>query len=561
MTKKNQTPYKELVASEIHTIFKSPKGRINVALVYPNTYHVGMSSLGFQTVYRLFNEVEHVVCERAFLPPKGPFPTTGIKTLETGRNLNRFDIIAFSISFENDYPNVLNILDSAGIPLQAADRDSRFPLVMAGGVACFLNPEPLSLFMDCFLIGEAEPIIPEFFKVYDPKESREPNLLSLARNVTGVYLPSSYQKAFYQDGAVKSFEPVADVPEKIRRPYVETISEFSTTSTVITPHTPFGRTFLIEVSRGCPHGCRFCSTGYVYHPPRFRGLSQLTESLEKGMSMTNRIGLVGAAVTDLPDLTALCRRVGQADVRVSFSSLRADRLSPEIIAVLRKSRVKTATIAPDAGSARMRRVIKKGISEDGILSASQRLVEAGIPNLKLYFMIGLPTETRDDIEAIVDLVTKVKQVFLKASRVQKRIGTITVTINPFVPKPFTPFQWAAMDDDRNLKKKIKWIKNGLKTLSNVRVFAETPRQAYPQALLSRGDRRIGEVLLHLHKNRGNWAKTFKETGVDTDFFVLREIPSDRVLPWTFIDHGFDTSLLANEYDKAINLSGASFSSA
>lgn len=551
MTEKKQASHKELIASEINTIFKRPKGRINVALVYPNTYPVGMSSLGFQTVYRLFNEVEDVVCERAFFPQQGLFAATGIKTFESGRDLNQFDIIAFSISFENDYPNVLNILDSAKIPLLAADRDARFPLVLAGGVACFLNPEPVSPFMDCFLIGEAEPIIPEFFKHYDLKESRKSNISTLARHVTGVYVPSSYAATFDPEGAVKAFSPVADVPEKIRRAFVDAISEYSTTSSVMTPHTPFGRMYLIEVGRGCPHGCRFCSTGYVYGPPRFRGLAQLTRSMEKGMALTDHIGLVGAAVTDLPDLPALCRIAGQTDVRVSFSSLRADRLSPEIIGVLRKSRVKTATIAPDAGSARMRSVIKKGISQDSILSASQRLVEAGIPNLKLYFMIGLPTETPDDIEAVIELVTRVKKVFLDASRIQKRIGTITVALNPFVPKPFTPFQGAAMDDEKTLKKKIHRVKAGLKTLANVRVFAETPRQAYFQTLLSRGDRRVADVLLHLHKNRGNWAKTLKESLVDTDYFVLREIEPDRVPPWHYIDHGFDMALLKKEYQRAL----------
>jgi len=269
--------------------------------------------------------------------------------------------------------------------------------------------------------------------------------------------------------------------------------------------------------------------------------------------MTNRIGLVGAAVTDLPDLAPLCSSASETNLRLSFSSLRADRLSPEIIAVLKKSRVKTATIAPDAGSSRMRRVIKKGISEENILSAAGRLVEAGIPNLKLYFMVGLPTETQDDIEAIVDMVKQVKQVFLAASRIRKRIGTITVSINPFVPKPFTPFQWAAMDGEKELKKKIQYIKKGLKAQANVRVFAETPRRAYPQALLSRGDERVGEVLLQLHKNRGNWAKTLKETNLDTDFYVAREIEADRTLPWCFIDHGFSITLLAKEYHRAIRV--------
>ena len=536
---------------ESGAIRKDHGGRIKIALVYPNTYPVGMSNLGFQSVYRLFNAIDHVVCERAFLPRTGPFFSTYLKTVETGQPLHYFDIVAFSISFENDYPNLISILSGAKIPLLAEKRSDDHPLIMAGGVACFLNPEPIASFIDLFIIGEAEAVLSRFFEVYDPADDKKELLKNLAGSVPGVYVPSLYEVCYDENGLAEKHEAIInDIPEKISRSYVEDLSEITTTTTVITPDTSFGNTFLIETGRGCPHGCRFCSAGYVYRPPRFRSLSQLSANLEEGMAVSDRIGLVGAAITDLPDLKALCDRVTDEKIRVSFSSLRADKLSPEVISVLQKSKVKTATIAPDAGSERMRKVIKKGISEADILSATRKLVAAGILNLKLYFMIGLPTETDDDIRAIVELCLKIKQVFLSVSRIKKRMGTITVSINPFVPKPFTPFQWAAMDDINTLKAKIKSITNRLKSVANIRVIAEKPRQAYVQALLSRGDRRVSEILLKHHQNRLNWAMTLKDIRIDTDFYVVRERSTAEILPWEFIDHGVSSEMLLREYKKA-----------
>jgi len=267
--------------------------------------------------------------------------------------------------------------------------------------------------------------------------------------------------------------------------------------------------------------------------------------------MTDEIGLVGAAVSDLPDINKLCDQRFEKDVRISFSSLRADAISPELLSVLKKSNVKTATIAPDAGSERMRKVINKGITEEDILHAAENLVAEGMPNLKLYFMVGLPTETMDDVEAIVTLCKLIKHRFLKSSRARKRIGEITVSLHSFVPKPFTPFQWVAMDDMRSLKAKIKKIKHGLKRVANVRVHADIPRWAYIQALLSRGDRKVAQILSLANKNRGNWPKTLKASSVNPDFYVLRERSEDELLPWDFIDHGINKSFLKLEYKKAM----------
>ena len=555
MTRTTHKFRKSITDSETGVIRKKWNGRIKVALVYPNTYHVGMSNLGFQAVYEFINTFENVVCERSFLPDDGGSGTTDrITTIESGNPISAFDVIAFSVSYENDYPNLLTILEKAKLPLQSKDRGIPHPLVIAGGVAFFLNPEPLAPFIDCFLIGEAEAILPRFFDTVSHDllaRDRRSCLHTLARDAPGVYVPSFYRPAYNSDGTLVAFEPISDVPDKVERQYVKDLSRIPTCSSIITPDTIFDSTFLIEVSRGCPHGCRFCGTGFVYRPPRFRPFSLLKKCMEQGASKTDKIGLVGAAVSDLPDLNEICAREFEKDARISFSSLRADALTPDLLSTLKKSKTKTATIAPDSGSERMRSVINKGISETDIMNAAQQIVAAGIPNIKLYFMVGLPTETMDDVEAIVTLCKKIKHQFLKASRAKKRMGEITVSLNSFVPKPFTPFQWVKMDEVHLLKEKIKKVKNGLKRVANVRVHADIPRWAFTQALLSRGDRKVAQILSLVNTSQGNWPKTFKSSSINPDFYVLRERSLDELLPWDFIDHGISKSFLKTEYKRAL----------
>ncbi len=538
--------------AEIGTIRKSWRGRIRFALVYPNRYHVGMSNLGFQNVYRLLNAVDHVVCERAFLPEPSSKQPSVIKTLESGKRLSDVDVIAFSLSFENDYAHILSILENIGLPLRADQRDDRHPLVIAGGVACFLNPEPIAAFFDCVLIGEAEAIMPRFLEIYEPGNKRRSMLKQIAADVPGAYVPAFYDVEYQRDGIIAAFTPREAVPANIKRAYLKDLSHSATCSAILTPDTAFERTHLVEVARGCPHGCRFCAAGFVYRPPRFRPISALAKDIDQGVSQTDRIGLVGAAVSDLPGVGDLCGQYLDKDIRISFSSLRADGLSPELLSVLKHSNAKTATIAPDAGSERMRKVINKGLNQDAILAAADALVANGIPNLKLYFMIGLPTETNDDVEAIIRLTKHIKHRFLKASRSQKRIGDITISLNCFVPKPFTPFQWVAMADTADLKKKGAKIKNELKKVPNVRVHSDIARWAYIQALFSRGDRKVADILALAHIHKGNWARTLKEVSINPDFYVLRERNLDESLPWDFIDQGFEKAYLQQEFKRAIN---------
>ncbi len=541
---------KERLDAEVGTTHKSWHDRVRVALIYPNHYAVGMASLGFQTVYRLLNAMDHVVCERAFLP-EANHADRPLVSLESGRRLREFDGLAFSLSFENDFANVLTILQKAELPLSSAHRGASLPLILAGGVSASLNPEPLAPFIDCFLIGEAEALLSDFFECFHPEIDRREFLLKVARDLPGVYVPAFYEDSYHPDGTLAGFTPLAEVPEKITRVFAADIGQFDTTSAVVTPHTTFEDAFLIEVSRGCPHGCRFCAAGYVYRPPRYRPLPRLLNALQQGADQTGKVGLLGAAVSDLPDLKALCDFGSQHALQLAFSSLRADALDDGLIAAMKSGRLKTATIAPETGSERMRRVINKGMSEAVILDAAERLVANGIPNLKLYFMVGLPTETDEDVAAIVALVKKIKHRFLGSSRARGHMGTITVSLNSFIPKPFTPFQWTAMDDVVHLKQKIKQIKTDLKKVANVRVHADVPRWAYIQALLSRGDRRVAQLLLAAHENDGNWPRTFKSSSLNPAFYVYRERPRDERLPWDFIDHGLDKRFLWNEYQRAL----------
>ncbi len=543
--------WKRYAAAEDGAVRKHARGKTRIALAYPNRYSVGMANLGLHAVYGLLNRYEDVVCERVFLPENDELAVGRLATFESGLPVAAVDLIAFSISFESDYSHLLTLLKLAGMPLHAADRDERHPLVMAGGVACFMNPEPIAAFVDGFLIGEAEAILPQFLQVFQPGVERRAMLKTIARSVAGAYVPRFYAAHYAADGTLSAWIPTEDVPSRIVRPYVHDLSATATCSTVLTPHTALGGSLLVEVGRGCPHGCRFCSAGFVYRPPRFRTEAALAQTIEQGLARSDHIGLVGAAVSDLPGIASLCRRFSGPDVTLSFSSLRADALSPELLDALSRSRVKTATIAPEAGSERLRRVINKGIQEEDVLNAATALVAQGIPNLKLYFMVGLPTETNADVDAIVVLVKHIKHAFLKSSRTRGAIGTLTVSVSSFVPKPFTPFQWAAMAPTAELKARIKRIQAGLKRVPNVRVHSDLPRWAYIQALLARGDRRVAVLLVRADAAGGTWAHALKTGPLNPDFYVLRERESEEILPWDFIDHRISKSYLLKDYRRAL----------
>lgn len=536
---------------ETGAIRKDWRTRTSVALIFPNTYQVGMTNLGFHAVYRIINSRDDYVCERVFLPDSSDKKENRISSIESGAPLHNFDIAAFSISFENDYLNILEILKKSGIPLYADQRDRSHPLVAGGGVACFLNPEPLAPFFDLFFIGEGEFILPEFMDSFSPDAKRKDLLEKLASTVRGIYVPSLYDISYRHNGKIDSVKNHSGAPEKIQRIYTPDISDFDTSSVISTPETAFGDTFLTEISRGCPHGCRFCSAGYIYRPPRFRNISAISDTIKKGAESSSRIGLVGAAITDHPDINRICRLSRESGMEITFSSIRADGVTPELIEVIAESGARSITVAPDAGSERLRRVINKRLREEEILNAVGVAVNSGIQNIKLYYMIGLPTETDNDIEEIISLTKRIKSVFLEKSRPKGKMGDITVGLSSFVPKPATPFQWEEMQKPSVLKKKIARIHKETGKIPNVHVHADPPKWSYIQAVFARGDRRAARLLENGLNNNGNWPKTFRESPTDADLMALAKREKDEILAWDIIESRVPKDYLWNEYQKAL----------
>jgi radical SAM superfamily enzyme YgiQ (UPF0313 family) len=514
-------------------IRKKGRNLIKAALVYPNTYEAGMSSLGFQTLYSLINEIEHVSCERVFLSDKKASKNEEALSIESRLSLKQFDFIFFSISFENDFIHILQLLDDAGIPLQSQDRNPHHPLMIAGGVACFLNPEPIAPFMDAFLLGEAECLIKKFFLAFEAQPDRSTLLRTLEETVTGAYVPTCHTN---------------DDSFQIQVQYLKSLKQVSTYTSILTTQTTFKNTMLIEILKGCPHGCRFCSSGFLYRPPRPYTKDTLFSIMDNTVGKTDKIGLVSSAIADHPRISEICQYGKALGFKLSFSSLRADKLDENLSQTIARAGVKTATIAPEAGSSRMRAVINKKISEEQILEAVQKLVGEGIINIKLYFMIGLPFEQDGDIHAIVDLTRKIKAQFLQSSRPKKKIGTLTLSINPFIPKPFTPFQWAAMCPEDVLTRRVNIIKQGLKNIPNLRLNIESLRQAKIHALLSSGDRKTAEILTEAYKT--GWTKALKKYKDYCESIIYREKPLTSPLSWDFLNNGIKKSFLAEEYKRA-----------
>jgi radical SAM superfamily enzyme YgiQ (UPF0313 family) len=553
--------YRELLDKERGWVRKDPGGRLQMALLYPNFYHLGMSNLGFQAVYGLAATHEGILCERAFLP--GPEEAaeyaaskTPLLTLESQRPVRDFDVVAFSLCFENDYPNVLQMLALAGLPFEAAARGEGAPLVLGGGVGAMLNPEPLADLFDIFFIGEAEAGLAELLGrlagalgAQSPSRPEKAALLaSLAQEVPGVYVPSLYEPEYAEGGRLAAFRASGGAPERIRSRRLSRLEEAPAKSVIRTPEAELGDMYLIEVSRGCGRGCRFCAAGYAYRPPRSlpaeAALGAISE-LEPG----TRCGLVGAAVSDWAPAAEVGRRVLERGGGISVSSLRADSLSEGLIEVLRLSGYKSVAIAPEAGSERLRRVINKGLDEADIIRAAESLAVAGAERLKLYFMIGLPTETDDDVEEIVALVKRVKHHLRKKVAPSGAMPRLALTVSSFVPKPHTPFQWAPVEDVAVLKERIRRVERGLRR-EGVEVSADVPKYAYLQAVLARGDRRVKEFLL-AHQAGARWPQAWRQVNLNPDFYARRQRERDELMPWDFIDHGVRKDYLWEEWQRAL----------
>ncbi|MGE5839020.1 MAG: radical SAM protein [Deltaproteobacteria bacterium] len=521
----------ERLALEKGAVRKDWGGRISVALVYPNAYRVGMSNLGFQVVYSLLNRREDVVAERVFLPEGKEMSLCvetgkGLLSLESLSPLHRFDLLAFSLSFENDYPNILKILSLGRIPYLSEDREEHHPFVMAGGITTFLNPEPLAPFFDFFLLGEAEAALDGFLAAFREIRLHCPGraeaLKALAGAVKSLYVPSLYRITYHRDGTIQTREPLdRAAPERIEvlRPKLADMPV--RTSTLITPESEFSDRVLIELGRGCTRSCRFCAAGYVYRPPRIHGTSSLLEIVHDVLEKEKSVGLLSACVSDIPGIEEITELILRQGGRFSVSSLRADSLTQPLVEHLRDAGQRTVAIAPEAGSERLRKVINKHLTKEQIVNAVRIIGGAGDFSLRLYFLIGLPTETQEDVGEILDLVKRIKHHLVKEAATRGRMRQIKLSINCFIPKPFTPFQWFPMDTVQSLKEKQKWLKKALGREGGIKVSFDLPKWAYLQALLSLGDRRAASMLLLAHVHGEDWKKAFTHGEVNPDFFVHR----------------------------------------
>ncbi|MEO8070699.1 MAG: radical SAM protein, partial [Acidobacteriota bacterium] len=478
-----------MLSREVGTIRKSHGGRLRVALAFPNSYFVGMSNLGLQTVYKLFNADDRVVCERVFLPPRPELATwlakrTPFVTLESQTPVRDFDIFAFSVSFEWDYTNVVTMLRLAGLHPRADRRHALDPLIVIGGAVTFVNPEPLAPFADVITAGEAELLVPSIVNAFADAGPRDrPGLLSRLAQQGGCYVPSFYDVTYDGPGRVASIAPRAGTgaPPTIRKAAVKAADRLDPPATTIfTPDTEFGSRLLIEVVRGCANLCRFCWAGYNYLPVRPFSTTRILEIAAAAKPYANRVGLVSIALCDHPDIELILQRLLDMGYAISPASLRLDDLTEPIVRMLRQSGERSITIAPETGSDRLRRVINKTVTNDEILDRTDLIFRGGIENLKLYYMIGLPTETDEDLVAIRDLTMAMRDRMTTHSRDRGTIGRLVASVNPLVPKPGTTYQWMPMTKSDVIEQKSERLRSLVSGVDNVYFNIKSERHSYYQ---------------------------------------------------------------------------------
>ncbi len=508
--------YREkILAREKNQVVIQKGALVSIALVFPNSYAVGMANLGFQAIYRLFNEFPGVRCERVFLYDQFPGVT---KTMESGEELRNFDIIAFSISYELDFTNLVQILINAGITSFSADRHGKEPLIMAGGAIAFMNPKPIEPFIDFFYLGEIEPQLQSLLQLLlEFKQERwgRSEILDRLADELGIYVPEKFNK-----NSIK----------KIYQSARESLPQYSP---VISPDSHFQNMFLIEVGRGCGRYCHFCAASHIYHPFRIFSQMKILNTIASFCHDTKRVGLIGAALSDYPHLFDLSKELVDQDFDLGLSSFRLDMINAEFLEILEWGEVRTLTFAPEAGTERLRNRIHKNLSDEQIMEAARAISTSRIRQIKLYFMIGLPSETNEDIEGIVALVRKIQGIWA-TSRHRK---AIIISVNAFIPKPFTPFQWSPMERESEIRRKRRYLEREFKKIPGVEFTRKSVKGEILQGIFSLGDSKIAEAIYFKVKNNTDWQSAWQQFGIDVDSIIHQPKKFESELPWDFIAYG------------------------